>query len=430
MTITWKDDSAVTARHLTVGDEVWAAGDWRVLAEIDRVDPMHVVLTFEDGTTTEARGVSSRWNHRAGRPSWRAATPRDLRAGDRIVLTTINGATSSGEVLARCVNGIKFRSDEGPVEEVWDSWIAAIDGFIKIESAKVDTDDVTVASGNTQTEGATMTNAADTEEAVEAEAEAADEAANGTGRGTKRAKAPKATGSRGKPAEAAAHDQHAAKKAAQDAATAELRKIKLTDAEIKHFTLEESSEAGRARLLKQCGEEAKARRDARAAGKRMPRTPALAFKASEHSTKAPAKKKGGDGGGGVGAVNLTDEDVAKVAEELALKGFVTVGAMVKELRGTPRGTNAKRMARIAGPVLARLAKAGKLPEKAAAKKAPAKKAPSKGTRAPKAPASKAAGKKAPAKKATAPVKRTPSGKRSTGPISKESQTRRPARKAS
>jgi len=159
-----------------------------------------------------------------------------------------------------------------------------------------------------------------------------------------------------------------------------------------------SGTVGSTKVLTQAMEEKRMVNAAKKAGTELPATPAADAITEIHAeglNKKQAKSTNGRTGSGGGKVNLTDDEVKGVIRELMAEGKLTVGAMVKVLRGTPRGTNAKRLARLFEEVKK---EGGANPKKAVARKpAPAKAATKKA-----APAKAATTRKAAApKKATA-----------------------------
>lgn len=169
-----------------------------------------------------------------------------------------------------------------------------------------------------------------------------------------------------------------------------------TKAEARELYL--SGTVGSTKVLTQALEEKRLVNAAKKEGKEPPATPACDAVTELHeeglSMTKVAKSTNGRTGSGGGKTNMTDDEVKAVIRELMAEGKQTVGAMVKVLRGTPRGTNAKRLARLfeevkkeTGPKKVPVQKAA-----AAAKATTAAKAatPTKTARVRKAPAKKAA----------------------------------------
>jgi hypothetical protein len=157
-------------------------------------------------------------------------------------------------------------------------------------------------------------------------------------------------------------------------------------------------------------------RRAAADGKRKPPTPVsdwIAAHGEVHkASKAVAKRTTGSGGS---TFRLDEKERVRLFNAALKAGANTMSAVKRHIRTVENQPCSGKWIR---PLLAQAAKDGKLPESAPRKAAPAKKA----TAAKKAPA------KAAAKKATAPVKKA-GPKTFRGPITKASQTRRPAKKA-
>jgi hypothetical protein len=135
----------------------------------------------------------------------------------------------------------------------------------------------------------------------------------------------------------------------------------------------------RVAVTAQAKAEHKALKEAKAAKAEAPETPALDALNEEtaNGTRKRTAKERVNGGASGKAVNLTDDQLRdEIVPELFAAGHRTVGAMVKALRGTERGTNPKRMKRAFDAAV----EAGKIdlsteaPAPAKATKAPAKKA--------------------------------------------------------
>lgn len=141
----------------------------------------------------------------------------------------------------------------------------------------------------------------------------------------------------------------------------------------------------KAKVLEMAKAEHAAVKEARKTGADRPATPVLDYMNSSEYRQRKAngngRKSGGSSGGGK-AVNLSDEQIGEVVRELIGQGITTPGGMLKALRGTPRGTNQKRLYRIALPIIEAERKAGRISSEPKAK-----------------PAAKATGGKAPAKAA-------------------------------
>ena len=75
----------------------------------------------------------------------------------------------------------------------------------------------------------------------------------------------------------------------------------------------------------------------------------MAAKTTATTTTPPVKR------------NLDDEQLKGVVRELLAEGITTVNAMSKALRGTPRGTNTKRLSRAFMAVKEEQAKAAPKP---------------------------------------------------------------------
>jgi len=149
----------------------------------------------------------------------------------------------------------------------------------------------------------------------------------------------------------------------------------------------QSGREGYMAVVNQARAEHAAVKAARSAKKPLAPTPAMAAldELHEKGVKAPTGKARSNGNGSTGPnVNLTDDQLRdEVVPELFAAGHHTVGAMTKALRGTPRGTNPKRMKRAYDAAVAAgkidpssitkperaTKKANGAPRKAAAKKA-------------------------------------------------------------
>ncbi|MCA1570147.1 MAG: hypothetical protein LC798_07465 [Chloroflexi bacterium] len=145
-----------------------------------------------------------------------------------------------------------------------------------------------------------------------------------------------------------------------------------------------SGPAGRLSVVQQGKAEAADDKAAKVEGRDPKGGPALTFLSSlEPTTKGRPKAKG-QGGPGVGKVNMTDAQLETELVKLIEAGKATNPHQVTKLwRGTDKGTNPKRLAQ----AWARIVAAGKGPkvEPKAPAKAPAKattKAPAKATRKP------------------------------------------------